>query len=74
MKSSSATDWKPGDKGMTMKKTYEIHFNGREVNAIGITYPITQTVEAENEEKAILKIYDKFDHIHVIRITEKKEL
>jgi hypothetical protein len=44
-------------------KLYEVSFTGRKKDAIGIFYPITDTVEAENEADAKLKLYDKYDHV-----------
>lgn len=54
-------------------KKYTISFTGKERNAIGISSKFTVTVEAEDEDKAILKLYDKFDHIQmpkIIKVTE----
>jgi hypothetical protein len=53
--------------------TYEIKFHGRTKNAIGITYWITDTVEAEDEKAAILKLYDKYEHISrpVVKLLSK---
>jgi len=34
---------------------WQVSFNGRKAGAIGITYPITDTVEADSEEQARLK-------------------
>ncbi len=42
---------------------WQVSFNGRTAGAIGITYPITDTVEADTEEEARLKLYDKYEHI-----------
>jgi hypothetical protein len=57
---------------MTMK-TYIAEFNGREKNAIGITYPIIDKVQAENEEKALIALYEKYDHIWFAKFKEVKE-
>lgn len=43
-------------------KKYTISFVGRETGAIGVTYPITTTVEADNEEAAKKKVYEKYEH------------
>jgi hypothetical protein len=48
--------------------TYKIHFIGRKNGAIGITYHNYVTVEAETPEAAILKLYDTYEHIRVIKI------
>lgn len=51
-------------------KTYEIEFYGRLKGAIGIFYTITDTVQAENEEAAILALYDKYENVHRPKIKE----
>jgi len=43
---------------------WEIKFIGRQVNADGITYPMSAVVQAENQDKAILALYEWFDHIN----------
>jgi len=53
-------------------KKFKCSFTGRTKNAIGIFYPITIIVEAENKEKANLKIYDTHEHLHHLTITEIK--
>lgn len=50
---------------------FKITFIGRLAGAIGITYRIVETVEAENDKKAVLKLYEKFEHIHVLSIEKK---
>ncbi len=50
--------------------TYHFDFIGREVNAIGITYPISAAVRAENYDAAVLKLYDKFEHIRITHWSE----
>lgn len=42
---------------------YRISFRGRTLGAIGIMYPIVAEVEAEDQEKATLRLYDKYEHI-----------
>ena len=42
---------------------YNIRFKGREVGAIGILSWYEVTVEANNEEDAVLKLYDTHEHI-----------
>jgi hypothetical protein len=51
-------------------KTYHITFVGRQKSAIGVSCAFTETVQAANEEAAILKLYDKYDHIQQPSITE----
>lgn len=46
-------------------KMYEIKFNGRTKNAIGITYPIWREIEAESPSKAVL---DDYEHITPMKI------
>ncbi len=46
-----------------MPKSYTIKFKGRKNGASGIVYNITQTVSAEDQDKAVLKLYDKYEHI-----------
>ena len=53
-------------------KTYIAGFEGREKNAIGITYKIVDTVKAENKKDARLKLYDKYDLVLYLSLTEKK--
>lgn len=50
--------------------SYKIIFIGREHGAIGITYKITKTVEATTKETAVLKLYDKYEHVSVLNIEE----
>lgn len=50
---------------------YTIKFKGKHKGAIGIFQNFTQSVEAENPEKAILKLYDKYDHVHFPKIFEE---
>lgn len=51
-------------------KTYKAKFTGRTVGAIGIFYPIETTVKAENEKQAELKLYDEYEHIQHLVLTE----
>lgn len=51
-------------------KTYKITFRGRENNAIGIFYTITDFFSGENEEQARLSMYDKYEHILIIDCEE----
>lgn len=50
--------------------TYKITFIGCMLGAIGKTYRITNTVQAENTKEASLKLYDKYDHISIIEMEE----
>ena len=51
-------------------KTYFISFRGRKNTAIGITYPNTTTIRAENAELAELALYDKYEHISKVELIE----
>lgn len=51
-------------------KTYKITFRGREKNAIGISYTITDFFSGENEDQARISMYDKYDHILVMHCEE----
>jgi len=51
-------------------KTYKASFTGRTVNAIGIFYPITDTVQGLNKEDAEINLYEKYDHITGLTLEE----
>ena len=53
---------------------FTIEFYGRTKGAIGSFYTIRDSVEAETKEKAILKLYDKYEHIQQVKFIsiEKK--
>lgn len=57
-------------QGKVKMKTYFITFSGRLKNAIGITYEIKVNINAESKEEAILKLYEKYEHIFVYSIAE----
>ncbi len=48
--------------------TYTIHFRGRKVNALGVMDVFNIKVVADSIEKAILSLYDRYEHISVISI------
>ncbi len=52
-----------------------IEFYGCTKGAIGRFYTIRDSVEAETKEKAILKLYDKYEHIQQVKFIgiEKKD-
>lgn len=50
-------------------KNYKVEFNGREAGAIGITYKIVVVVQAEDEKQALLKLYEKYEHISFPKFT-----
>lgn len=43
---------------------YRVTFKGRKAGAIGIFYPISIVVEADDPEAAKLKAYDEHEHCH----------
>jgi len=51
---------------------YKITFTARIMNAIGKLSKFTRTVEAENEQAAVLKLYEQFDHVHSPKINGKR--
>lgn len=54
-------------------KKFQIIFTGRVNGAIGITNQIVELVKAENENDAIIKLYDSYEHITVKYISEIEE-
>jgi hypothetical protein len=53
-----------------MPRTFTVHFVGRKLGAIGVLYPITEAVKAKTPEEAIKKLYDRYEHIRIINITD----
>ena len=47
---------------------YNVKFNGREVGALGITYPIAIDVFANTQEEVKNILYDWFEHISSLKI------
>ena len=47
---------------------YKITFSGKKRGAIGIFQQFEEIVCADNEEKAQLKLYEKYDHIRIKEI------
>ena len=43
--------------------TYNIRFTGKKLGAIGAMEQFSEEVEAADEKAAILKLYEKYDHI-----------
>jgi hypothetical protein len=54
-------------------KTYTFSFKGREVGAIGVMGYFRQTVQAETEEAARLKLYDTHEHIMHLQLESVNE-
>lgn len=50
-----------------MLTKFTLKFRGRLKDAIGIRYWITDTVEAEDFDKAALALYKKYDHIGEVK-------
>lgn len=49
---------------------YQIRFHGRTKGAIGICYMIVKTVEAENKDQAILKLYETHENVGFPEVTQ----
>ncbi len=49
---------------------YRAQFIGREIGAIGITYRIDTFVEGLNRENARINLYNRYEHISHLRLTE----
>jgi hypothetical protein len=45
-------------------------FNGRKTGAIGITYDINVVIEGDTKSKAIISLWDKYEHISNLKIEE----
>ena len=55
-------------------KTYRVSWQkGRRAGAIGIFYPGSVVVQAENERAAHLKAYDTHEHLMHATVTEMDE-
>ena len=55
-------------------KTYRVSWRkGRRTGAIGILYPDSVVVQAENEKAAHLKAYDTHEHLMFVTVTEMDE-
>ncbi len=52
---------------------YTATFVGRGIGAIGVFYPITALVEGLNEKDARLKLYNRYEHITHLKLTEVKD-
>ena len=53
-------------------KKFKLSFTGREISAIGKTYRIHATIEAETQQAAILKLYEKYDHVTNLTVNGHK--
>jgi len=50
---------------------YIATFIGRKTGAIGSSYSITAETHGDNEDEARLNLYDRYEHIHRIKLTPK---
>lgn len=50
-------------------KRWRVHFTGRRIGALGISYPIVLNVIAVDEKAAVLACYETHEHIHGHRVT-----
>jgi hypothetical protein len=50
------------------KQTFYFSFDGRQLGAIGKTHFVSTKVRAENKEKAIIELYNKYEHITNLKI------
>lgn len=55
-------------------KTYIVSGHGRAVGAIGIFHSFTCLVKAESVEDAKVRVYDQYEHISGMRVSEKQEV
>ena len=56
-------------------KTYKVSWKkGRRIGAIGILYPDSVLVHADNEFEAHLKAYETHEHLMFVNITELDEM
>ena len=47
-------------------KRYNMRFMARRIGAIGVWCSWDRTIEAESPEDARMKLYEEFEHIHVM--------
>lgn len=55
-----------------MKRIYSVNFIGRKRGAIGIVYPIDETVQSDkvlSDEQILLKLYDNYEHISKFNVS-----
>lgn len=48
---------------------YKAKFTGRKLHASGVFYEIEDTVEAEDQEQARLRLYDRYQDIMKLELT-----
>ena len=49
---------------------FDIEFYARQNGALGLRSEFRQTVEADSLEKAVLKLYESYEHIRVVSCKE----
>lgn len=49
---------------------YEASFYGKTKGAIGISYTISTTVEADDKEQARIKLYDRYESVLMLKLEE----
>jgi hypothetical protein len=52
---------------------FQISFTGRERGAGGVFYPISFTLEVENEKEIVNKVYEKYEHVQFLKAVEVTE-
>lgn len=52
---------------------YKAKFHGRKLHASGLFYDIEDTVEAENEEQARLRLYDQYQDVMRLELIPLEE-
>jgi hypothetical protein len=53
-------------------RTYKFRFSGRLIGSIGKIGVVTCVVTGESQEDAMMKLYERYDHVTVISVREKK--
>ena len=48
---------------------WRIVFYGKRLGAIGVSQGFSETVEAESADAAVLALYDRYEHIHVVLVS-----
>ena len=57
-------------------KTFFCKFAGRHLGAIGLTHRLSCTVEAKSKTHALMKLYEKYEHItgfHAEEVAPKEQ-
>ena len=52
---------------------YVIRFVGRHKGAIGTSYRLIATVEADDREHAVLALHDRFEHVQFPQVETEEE-